>query len=110
LTLDPTPFLEPRPLKYPASEVYHFVPLDEHVPVYQKPFQLVLEVAIADSAAARRALDREGTFTIKATLDYQACDDRVCFKPVSIPLSWTVKVRRAGGDPVDSARASPERG
>ena len=27
-------------------------------------------------------------------LDYQACDDQVCFAPVSVPLAWTSHDRR----------------
>jgi hypothetical protein len=29
---------------------------------------------------------------IAATLDYQACDDQVCYRPMKIPLKWTVKL------------------
>jgi hypothetical protein len=25
--------------------------------------------------------------------EYQACDDRICFDPVTIPLSWTLNVK-----------------
>jgi hypothetical protein len=32
--------------------------------------------------------------TINGTLAYQACDDRVCFLPQSIPVSYSVKLRR----------------
>ena len=31
--------------------------------------------------------------TISATLDYQACDDNVCFTPQSVPLTWTIGLR-----------------
>ena len=27
---------------------------------------------------------------LNGTLEYQACDDRICFNPVSLPLSWKV--------------------
>jgi hypothetical protein len=39
------------------------------------------------------------SLTIKGTLSYQACDDRICFSPQSVPLAWTVSVR-----PVDRER------
>jgi hypothetical protein len=42
------------------------------------------------------------TLTIDATLDYQACDDAVCFVPASVPVSFTVQVRA-----LDTQRASP---
>lgn len=30
--------------------------------------------------------------TIKGTLDYQACDDRLCYLPTSVPFQWTLRV------------------
>jgi len=27
---------------------------------------------------------------ITGTLEYQACDDKLCYNPTSVPLSWTV--------------------
>jgi hypothetical protein len=33
------------------------------------------------------------TVTISGALEYQACDDRLCFNPRSIPVSYTVKLR-----------------
>jgi hypothetical protein len=92
LTVTPLPFVQSLPVKYPPSEVYHFVPLNERVPVYMKPFTLVQEVRIADTDVARTALANEpGEFTLFGTLAYQACDDRLCFNPVSVPVSWRIK-------------------
>ena len=39
--------------------------------------------------------------TIAGTLEYQACDDRLCFTPRSIPVSYTVKLRQ-----LDTERAT----
>jgi len=33
------------------------------------------------------------TLTIGGTLEYQACDDKMCFNPQSVPLSWTIELR-----------------
>ena len=39
------------------------------------------------------AQEREAVLpTIDGTLDYQACDDSVCYLPVSVPFQWTLKV------------------
>jgi hypothetical protein len=34
------------------------------------------------------------SMTIRGTLDYQACDDRLCYPPRSIPVSYTVRLQR----------------
>ncbi|MCH7857421.1 MAG: hypothetical protein IIB37_11770 [Gemmatimonadetes bacterium] len=47
-----------------------------------------------EAQAAFREMD-ELTFT--GSLDYQACDDLVCYNPVTVPLSWTVGMRTLTG-------------
>jgi hypothetical protein len=94
IDLDPSPLLQPRPIRYPASETYFFAPLKETVPVYQRPFRLVRDVMLDVSQAGQEKLRDVQTFTITGRLEYQACDDRFCFTPASAPLSWTVKVRQ----------------
>jgi hypothetical protein len=42
---------------------------------------------------AEKALAQLDTLTLSGTLDYQACDDRLCFEPVSVPLSFTLEVK-----------------
>src|SRR5687767_12799303 len=57
-----------RPIEYPPAEIYHFEPLDERIPVYQKPFTVKMGARI-DAAGGRPPLK------ITGQLDYQACDD-----------------------------------
>jgi hypothetical protein len=33
------------------------------------------------------------SLTLTGVLKYQACDDKICFNPVSAPLSWTIAVK-----------------
>ena len=89
----PQPFVRTLAPQYPASEIYHFVPLDERVPVYMKPFTLVQEVVLDGGLAAQKALRGQESLTINGTLDYQACDDTICYNPTSVPLSWTLQLR-----------------
>jgi peroxiredoxin len=86
-------FLRFLPLSYPPSEIYHFKPLDERVPVYQRPFTLVQELVLEGDLKSQAAYRGQDTLIISGTLEYQACDDRICYNPVSVPLSWTVGVR-----------------
>lgn len=93
LRIDPQPFVRIYPVEYPESEIYYFEPLDERVPVYQRPFSLLQEVLPLSSREAQAAFREMDKLTITGTLDYQACDDRICYNPVSLPLSWTVAIR-----------------
>jgi peroxiredoxin len=81
------------PMQYPASETYFFKPLNERVPVFRKPFTLVQEVVLEGTPQAQAALRGKESVTLNGTLDYQACDDKQCFNPASIPLTWTMSLR-----------------
>jgi peroxiredoxin len=87
------PALRALPLKYPASEIYTFKPLNERVPVYQKPFTLVQELVLEGDPKSQAVYRGKDTLTITGRLDYQACDDKVCYNPASVPLSWTLNLR-----------------
>ena len=102
LTLAAQPFVRLVPIRYPASEIYYFEPLDERVPVYEEPFTLLQEVILEASEEARAALGDLKALTLTGTLDYQACDDNFCFDPVSVPLSWTLRLA-----PLDTQWADP---
>ena len=91
LTMATQPFLRLAPVQYPVSEVYVFEPLNERIPVYQKPFKLIQDVTLEKPP---QVVSRgKPVLTLTGTLDYQACDDKVCFNPVSIPLSWTLTLQ-----------------
>jgi peroxiredoxin len=92
LTMAPVPHIRFEPVEFPASEIYHFEPLDERVPVYQQPFTLLQEVVVSGAADVEEALAELDALTLTGTLDYQACNDELCFDPVSVPLSFTLDV------------------
>jgi hypothetical protein len=82
-----------HPIKFPKSEKYFFEPLGETQLVYSKPFRLVQDVTVAlTPAMAARAREAGATLTITGTLRYQACDDKVCYLPKELPVSWTIRL------------------
>jgi hypothetical protein len=97
LTVAPQPFVRVVPLQYPASQIYVFAPLNERVPVYQEPFTLRQELVLDDRSEARAAFRGQPSLTVTGTLSYQACDDKICFNPVTVPLSWTLPLESTAG-------------
>lgn len=93
LNIETQPHVRTMPIQYPASEIYYFKPLNERVPVYQKPFTLITEVIPEATAEARKSLAGKTELVVNGTLEYQACDDKICYNPVSLPLSWKVALR-----------------
>jgi peroxiredoxin len=101
LNLAPTAHVRFEPMEFPESEIYYFEPLDERAPVYQRPFTLLQEVVVSGAPDTEDALAQLDALTLSGTLDYQACDDRICFEPVSVPLSFTLDL-----DLLDRLRAN----
>ena len=95
LTVRPQPGLIVRAVSYPPAEKYFYAPLKETVDVYQKPFQVVQELALDGSPAGRAALKSVSTITVQGTLNYQACDDKICYPPRTVPMTWTVAVKES---------------
>ena len=79
-----------EPVEYPDSEIYYFAPLDEYVPVFQESFTLLQEIVMAGSAETEAALAEMDTITISGFLNYQACDDAICYLPQSVPVSFVL--------------------
>jgi hypothetical protein len=93
LTIAEQPFIKALPTQFPASETYFFAPLNERVPVYQKPFTMLQQMVLEGTPQAQAALKEKESITLSGTLDYQACDDKICYNPASIPVSWTLALR-----------------
>ena len=54
---------------------------------------------ISGDRAFIKSLGRGKTVAIKGVLKYQACDDKICYFPASVPPSWQVQV-----SPLDRVR------
>jgi hypothetical protein len=71
-------------LELPAPEPYVFTPTGERFLVYQGTFSATQHVTVSGVRPRQPA-------RIPALLRYQACDDRVCFKPQTVELVWTAE-------------------
>ena len=93
LTIDPQVWLKAHDTVYPASEIYHFEPLDERVEVYSKPFRLQRDVTLLATPEMQKLLGSLPSATITGALEYQACDDKICYNPSRVPISFTVTLK-----------------
>jgi len=89
----PSKYIRTFKTVYPKSEIYFFKPLNESVPTYQKPFTISQDVVLDGQASTRTALAKQTSMTIGGVLTYQACDDRLCYDQVTVPLSWTIGLK-----------------
>ena len=93
LGIEPNALIRMLPVQYPKAEIYYFKPLKQRVPVFEKPFRMVQEMVLDGTPASQAALRGKRELTLNGTLQYQACDEKVCYNPVSVPLSWTLGLR-----------------
>jgi peroxiredoxin len=77
---------------FPPSKRLRLEAIEEVAPVYEGKLRIVRDVALDPKAPA-------GAAALEGTFRYQACDDRMCYIPKSIPLKWTFQVT-----PLDSQR------
>ncbi len=49
-----------------------------------------MDVVQDATAEARKAFAGRNELVVAGTLQYQACDDKICYNPVSLPLTWKV--------------------
>jgi len=90
LTLTPDAAFRTHAIRLPASTTYHYKPLNETVQVYSAPFTIAQDITIALTPDMRERAARGEVLTIAGEIEYQACDDTVCYRPETIPVEWKV--------------------
>lgn len=91
LTITPSPQIEISAARYPSPRTLHLDVIKETVPVFDGRFRIVQDVKIAASKAMIESIGIGKSIEIAGIFKYQACDDRVCYPPTSIPVTWRLE-------------------
>lgn len=83
--------VEAAPVQYPESHMLEMPAIDEVVPVYEGELRLLRDVHIGQPDEVASLLDAQSRFTLRGRLRYQACDDKVCYLPQNLVVSWTLQ-------------------
>jgi hypothetical protein len=88
LSLDPPAEILPGEVTYPPGKdaSFPFAP-EEKLSVYSGDFSVQALVRTARNTPA-------GTYRVRGQLRYQACDDRACYPPATVPLQFEVSVKK----------------
>lgn len=73
---------------YPEGEQVQFPFSEEKLSVYSGEFKVMPNVRAAQAL-------RPGTYRIHGELKYQACNDRQCFPPKTMPIAFDIRVGKA---------------
>lgn len=85
LKLDSSPEVAVQGIHYPPGVPVKFEFDDEKLSVYQGTLVVRAALKIASTA-------QPGDYTLKGKFAYQACNDRACFAPTSVPVELVIKV------------------
>lgn len=96
LTLGENPALLVHDTDFPESRTIHLEAIGETVPVYEGRARILQDVTISPRY-------REPSLEIPATFSYQACDDRVCYIPTKVPVTFHLKLADHDGERVPEA-------
>jgi hypothetical protein len=77
-----------HPLVYPPSTMLHMDVINETVPVYRDRIRIVREITFGSENDLTPLVSGAGEVLLEGSFRYQACDDRECFLPQTIPLQW----------------------
>jgi AhpC/TSA family/Disulphide bond corrector protein DsbC len=105
LTLEGAKGIELASVSYPKPKILYLEAIKERVPVFEGKFRITQDATVPFSHTRdglRAVLSSEKTLSIAGELKYQACDNRVCYPPTSVPVMWSFQVT-----PLDLKR-SPE--
>jgi DsbC/DsbD-like thiol-disulfide interchange protein len=92
VTLAGNAAVKPAAITFPTPEKREVKELGETQLVYSKPFRIVQNIAITKSPSPKA-----GPLTVKATVKYQACDESMCYAPITVPVAWTLTVKPSSG-------------
>ena len=97
--IEPSPYFTVHPTEYPPSEDLFLPAIQETVPVFQGKYQVRQDVTMAPNAVLEPVLKGTREVKIRGEFRYQACDDKICYLPQTVPLEWTLQL-----DPLERQR------
>jgi len=102
-TMKSNPVITAHPVQFPVSKKITLPAIGETVAAYEGQVRLVRDITVADQKIIKPLLGSNGEFTVEGDFRYQACDDRICYVPKTVPLRWTIRV-----ESLDTERAPSE--
>jgi cytochrome c biogenesis DsbD-like protein/AhpC/TSA family protein len=98
-----TPGWLAQDVAYPAARKLHLPVIHETVPVYEGRLRLTRDLIVGQTPEFGPLAAPDRHITVEGSFRYQACDDKECYPPETIPLTWTFPAV-----PLDSQRAPRE--
>jgi hypothetical protein len=85
LKIEIDPALSVHAPQFPPARVKLLPAINERVPVYEGKVRIERDFTISAGI-------QPGRINVRGTLEYQACDDTVCYVPKTIPFAFTIGI------------------
>lgn len=85
VVFDDSPAFKVEKAVYPPGKLKKFVFLNSPISVYEGDVRVVVTLRVGHSL-------KPGTYLLKGKFAYQACNDRACLAPTSVPLEIHLRV------------------
>ena len=86
--VDPAGGTKVQPVRFPTPEKLYLKAIQETALIYRRKVRLTREITFGQEATLKPLVDANGALVLKGTFRYQACDDRVCYPPETVPVEW----------------------
>jgi hypothetical protein len=77
-----------QPVQFPAPEKLYLKAIKETAQIYRGKVRLTRDITFGQEATLKPLADANGQLVLKGAFRYQACDDRVCYPPETVPVEW----------------------
>ena len=88
---------------WPKAKLLHLKAIGETVPVYEKNLRLLREFTVPSDQLLREATGPDGRMTIEGVFRYQACDEKTCYNPETLPVRFELQILRHDTERVPEA-------
>ncbi len=93
VTIEPLPYLTVHSSRYPEASPLTLAWTDEELTGYTHPVRVASDVALGTRQEMAAVLEAGQGVIVAGTVKLQACDDRVCWAPETIPVTWHFGLR-----------------
>jgi len=88
VSVDALPYVTVHPIRYPDAAPLRLPWTDEVLTGYERPARVAIDISLGTRQEMAAVLEAERGLTIAGTVRLQACDDRLCWAPEAIPVTW----------------------
>lgn len=92
------PAVKAHEIAFPKPKILFLDAIQEKVPVYEGKLHLMRDITLGPDKALRALAGPGNGITIEGSLKYQACSDRLCYPPETVPLKWTLQLTKLDGE------------